>query len=705
MTVRPVEGVAERRLVPVRRPAHPGPLRAVARIDEDRTLGHGERLPGREQGMAVARTEGVERGRHLLQRAGGDHGPVRQPIARVGGGVGIERRLARRGEGVGAALGKRLERGGARRADEKRCGGRRPGRARRLARQALLHDDVRVGAAETEGVDARHARAVGRARKRGRLARHGEVQRLEAYVRVRRLDVERGGQPVIEEREMRLEDADEAGGRLEVAEVRLRRADQERRVAACREDAADRLRLDRIADARARPVRLDEGEPPRVDGEAVVDVPEEGRLRVHGWQRETGGAPVRVGARSDEAGAHRVAPPACDVLGAKHEGDRALRAHVAVRAGIERAAEPGLRQHRGAREADERHRVEEHRDAADDRRVDAAEPDVLDRVVQRDQRGRAGGVDDVARSLEIEDVGETVGDDGQRVARHRLRLDLRRVELRVRAVVERGGADVDADRLAGERGGRDAGVLQRLHRHLEHDALLRVHRRRLARRDPEVARVEGEGPGELPRGEGDRASRRATVRMQMLRRAEAALVHLGDDTAPVCEHVPEGIEPVCGRQPASRADERYLRDGHGHTQDPSVRPRGQTAGARGGAGPLHAGRPACPAHAGSIRGRERIGDWKTGRKNMTRPQLSAPARLSDGLACRSQRRPVPVRRSLAASSVHAAFTASRLPERRGCRSVAAAGASRLPEPHSGAARSAAHGIAAPGRAQVNAAAL
>ncbi len=197
---------------------------------------------------------------------------------------------------------------------------------------------------------------------------------------------------------------------------------------------------------------------------------------------------------------------------------------------------------------------------------------------------------DVGRTAKVEHVGEAVGDDRQGVAGHRLGLDLRHVELGVGAVVQRGRADVDAHLLARQRGRRDAGVLQRLDGDLEKDALLRVHRGRFARGDAEVAWVEVERAGELACRERHRAAGGRPVGVEVLLRAETVFIHLRDNAAAALEDVPEFVEPICRREAAGRTHEGNLRYGHGHTQDPLVRPTGQLAGALRGCPPLLAGR-------------------------------------------------------------------------------------------------------------------
>ena len=69
----------------------------------------------------------------------------------------------------------------------------------------------------------------------------------------------------------------------------------------------------------------------------------------------------------------------------------------------------------------------------------------------------------------------------------------RRARMQLRVVAGR-DADEHAGRAAGEPVGAMAGVLERLPGDLEQQPLLRVHRRRLARRDAEELRIERDRP-------------------------------------------------------------------------------------------------------------------------------------------------------------------------------------------------------------------
>ena len=121
--------------------------------------------------------------------------------------------------------------------------------------------------------------------------------------------------------------------------------------------------------------------------------------------------------------------------------------------------------------------------AAGQGQVALAVPQRPRRQVHRHQRGGAGGVDRHRRALEAERVGDAAGGDAARSAD-------RLIALGPRPIGAVAGADEDAGGLALQLVGRDPGVLQRLPGGFQEQALLGVHRRRLARGDAEELGVE-----------------------------------------------------------------------------------------------------------------------------------------------------------------------------------------------------------------------
>ena len=127
------------------------------------------------------------------------------------------------------------------------------------AGHVLLEHGVEVGAPEPERAHAGGADAVGGRIPRPQLGVHGERRRRPVDVGVQLLDVEAGRQLLVVDRHHRLEEAGGPGGGLEVADVRLGRADRDRSrpEVGAGERLADARHLDDVADPRRRAVALD----------------------------------------------------------------------------------------------------------------------------------------------------------------------------------------------------------------------------------------------------------------------------------------------------------------------------------------------------------------------------------------------------------------------------------------------------------------
>ena len=166
---------------------------------------------------------------------------------------------------------------------------------------------------------------------------------------------------------------------------------------------------------------------------------------------------------------------------AEHDDDRALGANVSIGRGVERTAKPGRRQHRGPREADIGKRREQQIDAAHDGGVDRSVADRLCGHVESDHRRGTGRIDCQARSAQIESIGDAVGHDAERVARHHVHAGGRRIGEEVRGVIDRRGADIDADGTAGQRRVANAGMGDGVVRDFEQVTMLRIDLLRFAR--------------------------------------------------------------------------------------------------------------------------------------------------------------------------------------------------------------------------------
>ncbi len=274
-----------------------------------------------------------------------------------------------------------------------RCAGGLRRARRHIVRDHRRHrrlgqHNVRVRSAETERVDADGQGGI------AGFERHIAIDDTQAPAveidgRIGNGEMQRARHRAMLEAQHGLQQACHPGCRLEVADVGLHRADEQRAVrrACARHDVDQRARLDRIADRRAGAMRLQVGERLRIDARARVDATQQRRLRRRARHAD---AARRVADRIHAgAGDHRMDRVAVGDRAVKrleqHERT-AFRANVAVAGRIERAAAAARREHRSLGEADEAERVQQQVDAAGERRFRFAGLQRLDSLMKCDER-------------------------------------------------------------------------------------------------------------------------------------------------------------------------------------------------------------------------------------------------------------------------------------------------------------------------------
>ncbi len=560
-----VEGLGEDRERRVRLGAHPGPLAALAG-EEERGAALGGRDAAHQVRHALAVGERVQARQQLGAVGGQDSGAVVQRGAGGGQRVGeVGRGEVRTGVQVGPEPGglgaqglggpprdqvRQQRRGGHRHV----LGGRRLG----LRLRGLLDDGVRVGAADAEGGDARTARLAG-LRPRPGLLQQGDAAGGPVDVRRGLVHVQGLRHDAVLHREDHLDDARDTGGRLGVAEVGLDRPEPQRPVLGALQTVGgqQRLRLDRVAEHRARAVRLDDVDLARRQtgpGQGLPDDPLLGRAV--GCGEPVAGA-VLVDRRPADHREHRVAvaPGVAEPLQQQH-ADALAPAGAVGRRGERLAAAVG-REPALAAELDEGPRAGHHGDAAGQRQRALPLAQRLHREVQGDQRGRAGRVDGDGRALQAEGVGEATGQHARRVAGERVALDALGHLVQQVAVVLTVGPGEDAGAAALQRGRIDARPLQHLPGRLQQQPLLRVHAERLTRADAEERGVELRGVVEEPAASGVAGALLVGVVVEERRHVPAAVGReVADRVAALGHQLPE----ILGRvhpagEPAAHRDQ------------------------------------------------------------------------------------------------------------------------------------------------------
>ncbi len=347
---------------------------------------------------------------------------------------------------------------------------------------------MRVRPAEAEGRHPRGGRP-GVAGPRFGGGENAQAQGVQVDVRVGFGEVQLAGEFVVVEGEDGLDESGDARRRLQVADVRLHRAEQQGLFggAALSEDRAQRPGLDGVAERGAGAVRLDVVQPPAVGS---VGVGQQGALRggVGGGQAVRAAVGVHLG--GGDHGEDAVAGPFGVGEALEDDDTASLTADHAVGRRVERLAPPVGGQRARPLESERHGRREQDVDARGERRVTGAVGQGAHRVVHGDQGRRAGRVDGQARAPQVQRVGDAArghaeGGAGRRPRGHRLRPSGGEV-----GVLGAADPDEHPGAGAGERGRGDRRVVEGLAGHFEQHPLLRVEGHGLVGGDAEELGVE-----------------------------------------------------------------------------------------------------------------------------------------------------------------------------------------------------------------------
>jgi hypothetical protein len=158
--------------------------------------------------------------------------------------------------------------------------------------------------------------------------------------------------------------------------------------------------------------------------------------------------------------------------------------------------------------------------------------------------------------VQVEAVGQAVGHDAERVARHHVHVGGGRIGEEARAVIDRGGADIDAGMAAGQGRGADAGMGQGIVGDFEQMALLRIDLFGLARAHAEGRGIEAPDIVDQAGGEGVGAAGLVGGGMVVGPGGEAIRGDPADRRAVVAQQAPEAFGVVGTGQTAGIADDR-----------------------------------------------------------------------------------------------------------------------------------------------------
>ena len=361
-------------------------------------------------------------------------------------------------------------------------------RWRRHLRRSLGKNNVRIRADKTKSTHPRHPAALPTA-PRLQLIHHPQRRVFPVDMRARLGEIEVRRQCLAPERLDDLEAARHAGGRLQVPQIRLYRSDAERaaRGPTLREHFAQRVDLDGIAQRRRGAVGLDVIDVLRSESRCLQRTADNLLLRRSAGDREAARAAVLIDRRAQNQCEDRVACRLSVAQAFQDQRAAALAARVALRPGIEGVALAVRCEQAGLLEIQRQIGTEDSVHARRQRHLTLAAAQALHGEVNRDQRGRARGVDHHRGAVEFEIVREpprrrALGRAGAEVG-----IDLRAIGGReeFERVVDPAHPDKYSDLSAGPCIGPDVARFKRMPRQLQQQALLRVHALRLFRRDAE----------------------------------------------------------------------------------------------------------------------------------------------------------------------------------------------------------------------------
>ncbi len=293
-------------------------------------------------------------------------------------------------------------------------------------------------------------------------------------------------QLLVGERQRHFDQASHTGGRCQVAEVALDRADAAKllvwRLGAVR--LCQRLDLDWITDRRGGAVGFDVLDVARVDTGVFQRHLDHGGLALHAGRREAGFVTaVVVDADAANYRVNVVTRRQRVVERLERDHRRAVAEQRAGRVRVEGTGVPVARQHATLLVHVAGVLRDRQRRAAGQRHVAQTGTQLLHGRCNRHQRRRAGGVDAERRTGQVELVGDAGRDVVFFTRDHRRespdatdRLGVCEYAVQVVAVVVRAGVNADHRRASF---GPVTGVFQRVPRQLQQQALLGIQHRRL----------------------------------------------------------------------------------------------------------------------------------------------------------------------------------------------------------------------------------
>ena len=311
-------------------------------------------------------------------------------------------------------------------------------------------------------------------------------------MRIGFLEVEARRNLRVPERERYLDQPSDTRGGFAMPDIRLDRTDCTRpsRRTTVGQHPAERACLDRVAEQSAGAMRLDVLNVAWRHARVSIRFAQDRFLRERVRRHQAVAASVLIDRAAADDCVDTVAVGQRAAERFQHDQSCAFAPDVAIGTRVEGLAAPVGCHDAGLGEIHRDGRRQDQVDAAGYRERRFAVAQTGAGQMDCDQRRRAGGIDRDAWSAKVEHIREAVGGDAERIAGARVRVNAAEIgELRAPIIVVRDSHE-DAGRAAGNLLGRLARIFQRFPRYLEQQTLLRIHPRRLARRDAEELRIE-----------------------------------------------------------------------------------------------------------------------------------------------------------------------------------------------------------------------
>ena len=402
-----------------------------------------------------------------------------------------------------------------------------------------LQDEVGVRPEEREGAHRRAGWAAGNLRPARGLRRHPHRERVPLDPGVRRFEMQLARDPSVTERQQHLHQSGDARRRLQMADVRLHRTEQQRaiRLPPLSVHRRRRPHLDGISELRPRPVRLQVVHGGRRNPRLAERLPDHRLLRGAVRDREPRARPVLVHRRTEQHSQDPVSVPFGVSQPLQDEHSAALAAHEPVRRRIECLAAAVGRQHPRRLQGFDAARVEQHVHSAGKREVGLAPLQRGHRLVDRHQRRRARRVHGDRRSRPSQREGDPPRPRREAAPAQRVGRALA-VEQPLEVAARDAGVHPAAAALQPRVHPR---VFERLPAHLQEQPLLGIHQLRLHGSDPEEPRIQ---PVHF---------------LQVAAPASAAgrgLASGGDGAAARRQRAPERRRTPAPREPAGHSDDR-----------------------------------------------------------------------------------------------------------------------------------------------------